>query len=308
MSGNLLKNRMELLEMAEAQGKALKPEHKAELAHYRALGLIKGGKGGGADANGPPPTMPADETLRGDAFLKAMEPSSASQVKALAEGRMAAPSAAALRTPYWQAMQKAVARYDPNFDMANYPVRVATRKDFTAGKDGRSLSSLAAMAGHANDLEQRITGPAGTPLVPLNTVANFLMRNLGGDPGHTNDYQLNADGLATEFASVLKGGSSAPTEPEIKSAKSHLSVNDPENVKHSAIKTVREMAAKRAIPLLDRYAAGMGTTHEGLSRMMPEIQPILDTIKAQQAGAAPPATSGGMPPDIAAMYAKHGGK
>lgn len=40
-----LSKRIEILEMAEAQGKELRPEHQAELDHYRQQGLTKGSIG-----------------------------------------------------------------------------------------------------------------------------------------------------------------------------------------------------------------------------------------------------------------------
>lgn len=45
-----LKKRIEILQMAEAQGKPLRPEHKQELQRYREQGLAKGADTGGADS------------------------------------------------------------------------------------------------------------------------------------------------------------------------------------------------------------------------------------------------------------------
>ncbi len=49
---NALNQRIEILQMAEAQGKALRPEHKAELDNYRAQGLAKGSTVGGKATEG----------------------------------------------------------------------------------------------------------------------------------------------------------------------------------------------------------------------------------------------------------------
>lgn len=52
MAGSALKQRIEILEMAEAQGKPLKPEHLAELEAYRKQGLAKGSAVGGKPNDG----------------------------------------------------------------------------------------------------------------------------------------------------------------------------------------------------------------------------------------------------------------
>jgi len=45
-----LNKRIEILQMAEAQGKKLRPEHQQELQRYREAGLAKGRDTGGADS------------------------------------------------------------------------------------------------------------------------------------------------------------------------------------------------------------------------------------------------------------------
>lgn len=233
------------------------------------------------------PKLPADPKLTGDDFLKALDPATASQVKALAEGRMAAPSSFALKTPYWQAMQAAVSRYDPTFDMTNYAARQKTRNAFTSGKQGQNLVSLATLANHAAALDKEVDNTTGTPITPVNAVANWTRQHLLGDAG-PNDYDLNAHLLANELETATGGSKALGAVQEVQG---NLSMNNSTDAKHAAVQKVRELAASRAKPLLDQYAAGMGTTHEGLRRLLPELAPLIDTLKEPQV-AAPALPSG----------------
>jgi hypothetical protein len=78
----------------------------------------------------------------GDAYIKTLPPAQAATVKALLAGRMAFPSGAGMRSPYWQQMLSRVAQADPNFDAVNYNSRNSTRREFTAGQSAKNIKAL----------------------------------------------------------------------------------------------------------------------------------------------------------------------
>jgi hypothetical protein len=85
--------------------------------------------------------LPGDETKSGPAYLATLPQNIATQVKALAEGRLPMPSSFALAKPYWQKMLQMTAQYDPTFDAATAPARKAAITAFTG--NGRPRRSLA---------------------------------------------------------------------------------------------------------------------------------------------------------------------
>jgi hypothetical protein len=120
------------------------PEKQAQLSlllgqNAPMLGMMGTGAQGGPQVNGQD-------------FLKTLNPTTAQQVKALAEGRMQFPAGFALKSPYWQNMLSAVSQYDPSFDAINYNARAKTRSDFTSGKAAQTINALNTVACHEGDL------------------------------------------------------------------------------------------------------------------------------------------------------------
>src|ERR1017187_2003015 len=152
--------------------------------------------------------------LTGDDFLTTLPPTQASQVKALAEGRMAFPSGFALKSPYWQNMLSSVSQYDPQFDAVNYNARSKTRNDFTSGTDSDTTSRINTAIGHLGTLYGQIGGTAshgGFPLATtVNAVQNAFMSS-SGNPG-VPLFKDTAGKLAQELTAVYRGSGGAESD------------------------------------------------------------------------------------------------
>lgn len=230
--------------------------------------------GGAPNAGGGP---------SGADFLKSIPPNLASQVKALAEGRMAFPAGMALKSPYWQQMLTAVSQYDPNFDAVNYNARAKTRSDFTSGKNAQNIKALNTAIGHLGRLEEQIGGTASHSFTPLN-IAQNVGEEVFGSSGQTN-FKQTASALATELTAVFRGSGGA--EADVARYLSQLNVNGSQEQKKGAVNNIVELLNARLSAIGDQYNQGMGTTEDPLTLLNPKAQAVIARLSgAQQTDAA----------------------
>jgi hypothetical protein len=254
----------------------------------------------------PPASDPRYDSLTGPEYLKHLSASDAAKVRALAEGRMAFPSGAGMRSPYWQQMIDHVAHYDPTFDAVNYQSRAATRKDFTAGKSAANIRALNTAIGHLGQLADAMHGTNSGPVVPLNAVGNYLESKFLGDPGPGSYTQL-AGHVSEELTAVFRnsGGASQDVQRNL----ADLSANAAVAQKRKAFQNLAGLLQSRLDALGDQYTQGMGTTRDGLTLLNPHAQAVfgalsegatprerrIDPSKAIGAAGAPISPTGGGP-------------
>jgi hypothetical protein len=262
---------------------------------FNAATYFPGGTAGGS-GNG----------LTGTDFLATLAPTQASQVKALAEGRMAFPAGFALKSPYWQQMMSAVSQYDPNFDAVNYNARSKTRADFTSGKSAQNIKALNTAIGHLGTLDSQIGDTASHSFTPLNMLENAGAQTFGA-AGPTQ-FKQTAGALASELTSVFRGQGGA--EADVNRYLSELDVNASQEQKKAAVKNIVELLASRTAAIGDQYNQGMGTSEDPLTLLNSKAQGVLNRLRGtSQAGpqaahgAAP--TSAAHPPDIQALLQKY---
>jgi hypothetical protein len=223
------------------------------------------------------PNMPT-----GDAYLQKLPANLATQVKALADGRLQFPSGMALKTPYWQQMLGAVAQYDPTFDAINYNSRSATRRDFTAGKSAQNIKSLNTAIGHLGTLDSQIDGTASHSFTPANAVQNYAASTFGSS-GPTQ-FTQTAGALASELTAVFRGSGGA--EADVKRYLSELSPNASYEQKKAAVRNITELLASRTAAIGDQYNKGMGKSEDPLTLLDPKAAAVLQRIGGNS-GAAP---------------------
>lgn len=263
-----------------AQAAETARHNKATEAANNPLAALQGQPATGA--NGAP-TNPT-----GQAVLDSVPPQIASQVKALAEGRMQFPSGFALKSPYWQSMLSLVSQYDPSFDAVNYNARANTRKDFTSGKSAQQVNALNTVVGHLSELSDKADalGNGSTPFV--NSVKNWISRQ-GGSQKVTN-FETAKQAVADELTRVYRqaGGS----EQDIKSWEQSLNAaNSPEQL-HGAFATISDLLESKLNALQNQYSQGMGTN--AVQMITPQARQALDKL----AGKSAPATKGRVVYDI----------
>ena len=216
--------------------------------------------------------IPGDEHAVGNDYLKTLPTEVASQVRALAEGRMAFPTGRAASSPYWQQRMAAVAQYDPEFDTINFNARASTRKDFTAGKAANNIRALNTAIGHLGHLADQIGGTASHGGFPGATAANAVQnafQRSSGAAGVTQ-FEQTAGALAGELTQVYRASGGA--EADIQRYLGELNVNGSGEQKHAAVANIMSLLMSRLDALNDQYDKGMGVAAGGLSPLDPRAK------------------------------------
>jgi hypothetical protein len=183
----------------EVKARGLDPTQQYQL--NTATGQVSGlGK---IDASDQP--LPGDSTKSGPAYLSSLPPNLATQVKALAEGRLPMPSSFALAKPYWQRMLQMTAQYDPTFDAATATARKAAISAFTGnGKSAQIVGSVNRVANHLNTLwaaSKKLAGP-DTGFGPLNSV--LATAGQAFDPQDAKAYDTAVGFVAGELEKIAR--------------------------------------------------------------------------------------------------------
>jgi hypothetical protein len=219
-------------------------QREAREATAQNLGMTMGGA--------TVPDVPAGQ--KNEDFLKTLQPAIASQVKALAEGRMQFPSGFALRSPYWQGLLQAVAKYDPTFDAINYNARAKTRSDFTSGKSAQQVNAINTVIGHLDSLSQATDALKNGNVRLFNQIGNVIARATG-NPNITN-FNTVKKAVSDEVTRVWRQSGGA--EADIKAAQDNLdAANSPAQL-HQAIATYGELLESKLGALQNQYQQGMG--------------------------------------------------
>lgn len=216
-------------------------------------------------------------------------------VKALIDGRMAFPSGAALRAPYWQNLLSEVARQDPTFDAINYNARAKTRADFTSGKSAQNIKALNTAIGHLGQLNDQISGTASHNFTPLNALINGGM-DVTGDPG-PGLYNQTAGAVASELTQVFRGSGGA--EADVKRYLGELSPNASAAQKAAAVRNIAGLLRSRLNEIGNQYQQGMGKSTDPLTLLNPHAQQVFTKL-------APPEDDGSRP-NVPSMTSSGGG-
>jgi hypothetical protein len=213
------------------------------------------------DASGKP--------LTGDAYLAALPPGRAAQVKAFAQGQI--DESDLPRGNARQPFLDAVMQYEPGFTKQIGQ----TRKDFgSAGKSGQNIQSLNTASVHVDQLGEAAQAMANGTFVPGNQVFNRVVSMFGG-AAPTNFEGIKA-AVASEMASALKGNA---TDQEIAAnAKTVHAASSPKQLA-GIIDTNLHVLGAKLNTKDEQYQAGTNGVD-------PKYTPVM--------------------PTAAAVYAKHG--
>jgi hypothetical protein len=218
-------------------------------------------------------------------FIKTLPPPVASQVKALAEGRMAFPQGAALRSDYWQNMLQNVAKYDPSFDAVNYNARSKTRADFTSGKAAQQVNAINTVIGHLSGLSDAAEALNNSDIPAFNSIANSISKATGS-PKVTN-FDTIKKAVSDEVTRVWR--QSGGSEADIQAAQKNLDASGSPAQLRGAIATYAGLLESKLGSLNEQYRQGMGT--DKIDMITPGAQKALDAIE-KRAGRAPAAGAG----------------
>lgn len=242
--------------------------------------------------------------LSGDAVLSAVDPGTAGLVKAYAEGRMAFPGGAAMRSPRMMQLLSLVSQYDPTFDATNFNQRNATIKDYaTGGKSGQVVGLVNTALHHAgvlSDAIDQLNNPSFMPGV-VNPAINLFEQKVLGDTTQ-GTYKATADALASELRKVY-GASGGGGLAELQGWQANFDPNASKQQQMAYLRTGMDLLSGKVEALKENYNRGMGNranfadllssqAKEGLAKLQAKgISPVaLDGVQpsTQQAAVPPP--------------------
>lgn len=125
------------------------------------------------------PNGPDGQPLSGQALLQHLEkndPVTAAGIKGLISGDLNA------QGRNLQKLAPVASLVDPTFDAAQYPVRLATRKSYTSGKDFQETQALNTVSGHMGRLMDSADGLGNYGWKPINTIKNWYADTFTGSP------------------------------------------------------------------------------------------------------------------------------
>lgn len=220
----------------------------------------------------------------GDEFLKSLAPSIATQVKALADGRMAFPTGYQLTKPYWQNMLQAVSQYDPTFDAVNYNSRNATRKDFTSGKSAQNITSFNTAIGHLDSLDKSIDSLNNTNVPAWNAIANSVSTNVGDTryQAAAKNFAAAKNAVVDELTRAFRG--SGGNVHDIEGWEKTLDTADSPVALHQAVQQAVELLKSRIDAVGEQYKKGMGTTADHVQLLTPKAREALARLVPDEAG------------------------
>lgn len=251
--------------------------------------------------NGTNPFSPTTQTPQagqqqttGDDFLKTLQPNIASQVKALADGKMQFPGGFALKSPYWQQMISAVSQYDPSFDAVNYNARSKTRGDFTSGKSAQNITALNTAMSHLSTLKDSYDALGNSDYPAYNSMANWVGNQFGDKNTQTNTANVSADATAVshELAKVFR--STGMSEGEIKDWENKINTSSTPSQSNAIIQSALDLMNGRMQAIGQQYNQGMGTTKDPLELLSPEAQRAYQKLSGGKPSANQPTNVGGV--------------
>lgn len=228
----------------------------------------------------PSPAATAQAGLSGEEYLKTLPPGVSSQVKALAEGKLAI-TPRTLQSPQGAALLQMAMQYEPGTDQTTYISRAATAKDAASGKIATSNNALNTVAGHLAGLGDAAEKLDNTSFPWVNKLKNAVA-NARGQP-QVNAFNLNLMGVADELERAYRGaGGSAG---EIENWKKTLGdSSSPEQFKGALAKGA-EMLQSKIEANQAQIDQGMRSTTHGIKALTPKAEAAFAKLRGEPAKA-----------------------
>lgn len=217
---------------------------------------------------------PGDTTLTGDAYLATLPPGLAAQVKAMADGRRAFPTGAALRNFSIAKLVAAATQYDPALDAANAATRVATRKNFTSGKARGNITAINTALGHIGTLSKKADALDNKTFRTWNTIGNAILTERG-DP-RVKDFGIARDAVANELMRVFRQVGASTTE--IEEWKRTIDSSDSPAQLKAEIGTAVDLLNSRLLSMQDEYQQGMGKSADVYEFLTPHAKQVFNAL------------------------------
>ena len=197
-------------------------------------------------------------------------------------------------------IQAQVKQQYPDYDPGTYAERQASNRAFSAnGKMGQAVKSFNVGLAHLDTLSDLATKLNNGQVPVLNAAGNYIAKQSGGT-AQTN-FEAAKNIVTDEVVKAIVGGGGGVGDRE-KAADTIKAAQTPQQLQQ-AIGTVKTLMGGQLVGLEQSYRAGTGKKDFRDRYLSPEAQKAFDAL--QQTGTS---SSGSVPPDIAAILAKHGTK
>jgi hypothetical protein len=168
------------------------------------------GKDAGGAATGAP-TGPDGQPLKGEDYLKTLDPATAATVRSIGTYREAPPKASD-RGPQAQATLSALNTAYPGFRADIWPTLVKNRAAVTSGPIGTAINSFNTSLNHIGRMEKNI--PDGSAFSTLNAGENMLAPSGSARGIALGKWDTDANAVANEVQKAYKGGAVTNEEKE----------------------------------------------------------------------------------------------
>ena len=160
------------------------------------------GKARAAIQNGAPIQIPKGAT--GEAALANLDPSTASAVRMIGDGKADFSTFTTRTTPqYRQQLAAAVAAYNPDFDQNTYKVRGAEERGFTSGTQGQQLTAIGTARNHMQTFKDTADALDNGDLLLANKVGNAIGMQFGSDKA--TNFNIAKSAFAGEVGKAFAG-------------------------------------------------------------------------------------------------------
>lgn len=232
-------------------------------------------------------TIAAENTRAGVDASGVLDANSERTAQAIASGQLPAPTGMALLNPKNQRMLGRVMEINPQYDSTTVSAKKAAATAFTTGVQGTQLNKFATTGEHLDQLMPLIDALDNGNNQTVNTISNTISKWNGGT-AVTNFDAVKAVATKEMMAALVAGGGDAGERKEL--SDSLKDANSTKQLKGVVAAYRGLMGAKEDNLMEQRRAAGLPDS----------------TLPKYHGGTASPAST--VPPDIAAILAKHGAK
>lgn len=152
--------------------------------------------------NGAPIVIPAGAT--GEAALASLDPSTASAIRMIGDGKMDFTTFAQRTTPdYRKQLAAAVGAYNPQFDQNTFKVRGTEEKAYTSGSQGQQLTAIGTARNHMQTFKDTADALDNGDFLLANKVGNELGMQFGSDKA--TNFNIAKSAFAGEVGKAFAG-------------------------------------------------------------------------------------------------------
>lgn len=234
-------------------------------------------------------TMAHEDLRAGVGPGGALDANTERTAQAIASGQLPAPTGMALLNPKNQRILGRVMEINPQYDSTTVAAKKAAAVAFTSGSQGNAMRSFQVAGQHLDQLGQLVDGLNNGNLQIVNKIGNMYATQTGS-PAPTN-FDAAKDVVSKEVVkAIVAGGGGQAERQELSNLMSQA--KSPAQLKGVIQQYRNLMAAQHDALLQQRRAAGLS-----------------DSTLPNYSEAGGGGTAGtALPPDIASILQKHGGK